>query len=52
MTVSDDGGKGRLTWSCVFEPDGVSQEEAARDLQQRYSAVINLIERYLTRNSK
>jgi hypothetical protein len=49
MTVSDDGGKGRLTWSCVFEPDGVSEEEAARDLLQRYNAVIKAIEAYLTR---
>jgi len=49
MTVSDDGGKGRLTWSCVFEPDGVTEEEAARDLRERYTAVINAIEAYLTR---
>ena len=49
MTVSDDGGKGRLTWSCVFEPDGVTEEEAARDLRARYTAVINAIEAYLTR---
>jgi hypothetical protein len=49
MTVSDDGGKGRLTWSCVFEPNGVSEEEAARDLQQRYGAVINVIEAYLVK---
>lgn len=47
MTVSDDGGKGRLTWSCVFEPDGVSEEEAAGDLRRRYSAVIRAIEAYL-----
>ena len=49
MTVSDDAGKGRITWSCVFEPDGVSEEEAARDIARRYSAVIKLIEAYLTR---
>lgn len=49
MTVSDDGGKGRLTWSCVFEPDGVTEEEAARDIRRRYSAVIKVIEAYLTR---
>jgi len=51
MTVSDDGGKGRLTWSCVFEPKGVSEEEAARDIRQRYSAVIKAIEVYLTRRT-
>jgi len=48
MTVSDDGGKGRLTWSCVFEPDGVSEEEAARDIQRRYGAVMRAIEAHLT----
>jgi|SRR6516164_9795638 hypothetical protein len=49
MTVSDDGAKGRLTWSCVFEPDGVTEEEAAHDIRQRYTGVIKLIEAYLTR---
>jgi hypothetical protein len=49
MTVSDDTGRGRLTWSCVFEPDGVTEEEAARDIQRRYGAVIKAIEAYLTR---
>lgn len=49
MTVSDDAGKGRLTWSCVFEPDGVSEEEAARNIARRYSAVMKVIEAYLTR---
>jgi hypothetical protein len=51
MTVSDDAGKGRLTWSCVFEPDGVSEEEAATDIRRRYSAVIDAIETYLTRRT-
>ncbi len=49
MTVSDDAGKGRLTWSCVFQPEGVSEEDAARDIRKRYSAVIRAIEAYLTR---
>ena len=49
MTVTDDAGKGRLTWSCIFEPDGVSEEDAARDIRKRYSAVIKAIEAYLTR---
>jgi len=48
MTVSDEAGRGRLTWSCVFEPDGVSEEEAARDIRRRYSAVIRAIEAHLT----
>lgn len=49
MTVSDDAGRGRLTWSCEFEPDGVSEQEAARDIERRYHAVIGVIEAYLTR---
>jgi len=48
MTVTDDHGKGRLTWSCTFEPDGVSESEAARDLQRRYDAAIRAIEAYLS----
>jgi len=47
MTVSDDAGKGRLTWSCRFEPDGVSEQEAARDIERRYRGVIGVIEAYL-----
>jgi hypothetical protein len=49
MTVSDDAGKGRLTWSCVFEPKGAGEAEVARDIQRRYGAVIKAIELYLTR---
>ena len=49
MTVVDDGGRGRLTWSCVFEPDGVSEDEAARDIRRRYRGVIDLIEAHLTK---
>jgi hypothetical protein len=33
----------------VFELDGVSDEEAAREIRERYGAVIELIEAYLTR---
>lgn len=48
MTVSDDDGRGRLTWWCRFEPDGVSEEEAARDIERRYRGVIAAIEAHLT----
>lgn len=47
MTVSDDGGKGRLTWSCRFEPDGVSEREAAADLERRYRGAIAAMEHHL-----
>lgn len=49
IVVSDDAGKGRLTWACRFEPDdGMSEDEIAEDLQTRYGAAIGAIERYLT----
>ena len=51
ITVRDDGGKGRLTWWCRFEPDGVSdgvsEEEAARDFERRYRGAIQVIEGHL-----
>jgi hypothetical protein len=47
MTVSDDGGKGRLTWWCRFEPAGVSEEEAASDFEKRYHGVMAAIEAHL-----
>lgn len=47
MTVTDDAGRGRLTWSCVFAPDGVSESEAAQDLQRRFRGAIRLIEAHL-----
>jgi len=48
ITVTDDRGRGRLTWSCSFEPDGVSESEAAGEIQKRYGAAIKAIEVYLT----
>lgn len=47
MTVTEDGGRGRLTWSCRFEPDGVNEEEAARDLERRYTGAMTVMEAYL-----
>jgi hypothetical protein len=47
MTVSDDGGRGRLSWSGRFEPDGASEEEVARGLQKRYRAMMGWIEAHL-----
>jgi len=48
MAVTDDEGKGRLTWSCTFEPNAASEDEVARDIQKRYGAAIKAIEAYLT----
>lgn len=44
MVVSDDGGKGRLSWSCDFEPDGVSEEEAGKAIETMYGVMIGWIE--------
>ena len=48
MAVTDDEGRGRLTWSCTFEPNGAGEDEVARDIQKRYGAAIKAIEAYLT----
>ena len=44
MVVSDDGGKGRLSWTCEFEPDGVSEAEAAGAIEQMYGVMFGWIE--------
>lgn len=52
MTVTEDDGRGRLAWSSRFEPDGVSAEEAARDLEQRYAGAMAVMEAYLSRREE
>lgn len=47
MTVTDDGGKGRLEWTCAFEPDGVSAEEASGMIESMYGTMIGWIEDHL-----
>lgn len=49
MTVSEDAGRGRLTWTGCFEPDGVSAEEATRDLERRYRGAMRAIAAHLAR---
>jgi hypothetical protein len=44
MVVTDDGGKGRLSWSCRFEPDGASADEVARGIAKRFRIVMGYIE--------
>jgi hypothetical protein len=51
MVVSDDGGRGRLSWTCQFEPDGVSEAEAAGAIQQMYGVMIGWISDLITRES-
>lgn len=44
MLVTDDGGKGRLSWSCQYEPDGVPEEEAGKAIDTMYGAMIGWVE--------
>ena len=44
MAVSDDGGKGRLVWSCEFQPDGVTEAEAEGAIEQMYGVMMGWIE--------
>jgi hypothetical protein len=48
VVVSDDAGRGRLTWFCRFEPDeGVAEREVAEDIEKRYGGAMRAIEAYL-----
>jgi hypothetical protein len=50
MAVTDDGGRGRLSWSCRFEPDdGASKEEIVQLLRRSYDAMMDLIEEHLNK---
>ena len=44
MLVTDDGGKGRLSWSCQYEPDGVSEEEASKAIDTMYGVMLGWVE--------
>ena len=43
MRVSDVDGKGHLDWSCSFEPDGVTEEEAAKGIEAMYGVMLGWI---------
>jgi hypothetical protein len=47
MRVSDDAGKGRLEWTCEFEPDGVTAEEAGAAIETMYGVMMGWIQDYL-----
>jgi hypothetical protein len=47
MRVTDDGGKGHLEWTCEFEPDGVSEDEARGGIENMYGVMIGWIQDYL-----
>jgi len=44
MVVSDDGGNGQLSWSCEFEPDGVSAEEAGAAVEGMYGVMMGWLQ--------
>ena len=44
MVVSDDGGNGQLSWTCEFEPDGVSAEEAGGAVETMYGVMMGWIQ--------
>lgn len=48
MQVSDDGGKGRLDWSCEFEPDGATADEARAAIESMYGVMLGWIQEYLS----
>jgi polyketide cyclase/dehydrase/lipid transport protein len=48
MAVSDDGGRGRITWSCTFDPErGASADEVAKGISGAYEFMIGRIEAHL-----
>jgi len=49
MAVTEDGGRGRLSWSCRFEPDGASEDEIARGIEKKFLGAMRLIEDLLKR---
>ena len=44
MVVSDDNGKGELAWTCEFEPQGASAEEAGKAIETMYGVMIGWIQ--------
>jgi hypothetical protein len=44
MLVTDDGGRGRLSWTCEFEPDGVTEQEASKAIEAMYGVMLGWIE--------
>ena len=47
--VTDDGGRGRLSWTCEFEPDGVTKQEASKAIEAMYGVMLGWIEDLLKR---
>jgi hypothetical protein len=47
MTITDDGGKGHLAWSCEFEPKGASAEDAGKAIEGMYQVMLGWIDDFL-----
>lgn len=43
MVVTDDAGRGSLSWTCQFEPDGATEQEAGAAIEQMYEVMIGWI---------
>lgn len=44
MRVSDDGGNGRLSWTCEFAPAGASEGDAGKAIETMYGVMIGWIQ--------
>ena len=49
MVVTDDGGKGNLSWTCEFEPNGATEEEAGGALQGMYGVMMGWIQDFVNK---
>lgn len=47
MTVKDAGAGSRLVWSCVCEPDGISEEQAEQTVRGLYDMMIGWMRDYV-----
>ena len=51
MVVTDDGGKGRLSWTCEFEPEGATVEEASQAIEGMYQVMIGWIDDWMKQSA-
>lgn len=44
MRVGEDGGKAHVTWSCVYEPEDATPEQAAAAIEALYNLMLDWID--------
>jgi hypothetical protein len=49
MVVTDDGGKGSLSWTCEFEPNGATEEESGSAIQGMYGLMMGWIQDFVNK---